>query len=150
MKLSKSKIVFSVSFFLVFIVGCFIGLMASSYLYYRHVFSKTVYRNAIELASQINKVCQLRLGETDAVIKDLERMIDSNIISVALTPHIPETDYRHKALRAAKTYREIYPSESSVASQVADALKEIPKIGTFKCDSSLCRLVKSAASQKDE
>lgn len=150
MKLSKGKLGLSVSFFLVFTVGCLVGLTASSYLYYRHVFSKAVDRSAIELAMQITPVCELRLGEIDAAIEHLERMIDNNIVSVALTPDIPKTDYRHRVLRAAKTYREIYPSKSEMASKVTDALKEIPKIDTFKCNSPLCRLVKLATADKDQ
>ena len=150
MKSIKRKFALSILFLLVFTVGCFVGFATSSYLYYRHVFSKAVDRNAIELASQINRVCQLRLGEVDTAIEHLEMMIDGNIVSVVLTPHIPETDYRHRILRAAKTYREIYPSKSEMASKVAGALKEVPKIDTFKCDSPLSRLVKHAESQKEQ
>ena len=150
MKLTKGKLWLCVLFFIVFIVGCFVGIGAASYQYYRYVFSKEVDRSAIELASQINIMCQLRLGEVDAAITQLENMIDINVVSVALTPNIPETDYRHRVLRAVKTYREIYPSKSQFASKADDALEDIPKIDTFKCDNPLCRLVEHAESQKDQ
>jgi len=150
MKLSKGKLGLSVSFFLVFTVGCLVGLTASSYLYHRHVFSKMADENAVNLGWRINRLCELRLGEIDAAIKQLERNIDINIITVALTPNIPETDYRHRMLRAAKTYREIYRSKSEMASKVKDALKGIPKIDTFKCNSPLCRLVKLSTADKDQ
>jgi hypothetical protein len=150
MTLSKSKLGLSVSFFLVFTIGCLVGLMASSYLYYRHVFSKMANENAVNLGWGINRLCELRLGEVDAAIKHLERNIDNNIVTVALTLNIPETDYRHRMLRAAKTYREIYPSKSEMASKVTDALKGIPKIDTFKCNNPLCRLVKLATADKDQ
>jgi len=141
MSVAKGKLGLVVLLFIVFIVGCLVGLGTSSYLYYRNVFSKRLDRNATDLGGQINTVSRLRLGEIDGVINDLEMSIDGNIRSVALTPHIPRTDYRYKVLRAAKTYREIYPSKSGKASQVNEALREIPKIHSFKCESPLCRLV---------
>lgn len=112
MRLPKSKLGFAVLLFLIFVVGYFAGLMTSSYLYYRHVFSKAVNENAVDLGWEITTLSQLRLGEIDVVIDDLEMRIDGNIRSVALTPNIPRTDYRYRILKAAKTYRDIYPSIS--------------------------------------
>lgn len=150
MRSKKRKIGLFVLFLLLFFVGFVVGVGTSSYAYYRHIFSKAVDRSAIELALQIGPVCQLRLGEVDAAIQALEGMIDNNIIAVAQTPLIPKTDYRHGVLRAAKTYREIYPSKSGFASKVDDALRDIPKLETFKCENSLARLVKRAKSQEDQ
>ena len=163
MKLTKGKLGLCVLFFLVFIAGCFVGIGTASYLYYRHVFSQVVDRSATELGSQISIVCQLRLGEVEAAIRQLEQMIDKNVVSVALTPNIPETDLRHHVLRGVKTYREICPSQTQFASVVNDALEDIPRIDTFQSHSplyrqetcwgfveSLGRLVKHVESQKDE
>jgi len=136
------------AFLLVFVLGGLIGMFGASYLYYRYVFSKAVDEAAVELGWQIRTLSQLRLGETDSAINDIEMGVDANIRSIALTPHIPITDYRYKVLRAAKTYREIYPSKSEISSQVNDALREIPKIDTFKCEGPLCRLVKQAEENK--
>ena len=85
MRLPKSKLGLAVILFLVFVVGSFVGLMTSSYLYYRHVFSKAglLDRNAVDLGWQINTVSRLRLGEIDAVINDLEMRVDGNIRSGA-------------------------------------------------------------------
>jgi len=149
-KLTKRKIGLFVIFLLVFLAGYMVGIAKASYLYYRYVFSKAVDRSAIELAMQITPVCQLRLGEVDAAIETLERMIDNNIVTIDQTPYIPKTDYRHGVLRAAKTYREIYPSKTEFAPKVADALRDIPKIETFKCENSLARLVKRSESQKGQ
>jgi hypothetical protein len=151
MNLIKGKLGLCILFFLVFIVGCFVGIGTASYQYYRYVFSKVVDRSAIELALQINLVCKLRLGEVKAAITQLENMIDDNVVSVALTPNIPipQTDFRHHVLRGVKTYRQVYPYQTQFASKIDDALKDIAKIDTFKCDSPLCRLVKHAESQKD-
>ncbi len=150
MKLTKRKIGFFVLFLLVFFAGYKVGEVKASIMYYRHVFSKVVDRSATELALQIRPVCHLRLGEVDAAIKTLDGLIDNNIIAVAKTPLIPKTDYRHRVLRAAKTYRELYPSKSGFASKVDDALRDIPKLETFKCENSLTRLVKRAEAQKDK
>ncbi|MEA3226202.1 MAG: hypothetical protein U9Q07_09640 [Planctomycetota bacterium] len=150
MRLPRSKLGLAVLFFLVFVVGCFVGLMTSSYLYYRHVFSKAVDENAVDLKREITILSQLRLGEIDAVIDDLEMRVDGNIRSVALTPNIPRTDYRYKVLKAAKTYRDIYSSKSERASQVTGVLKDIPKIETFECETPLCRLVKHAKEKEVE
>ncbi len=150
MKSRIRKIGLFVLCLLVFCAGYVVGVGTSSYLYYRHIFSKAVDRSAIELASQIRPVCHLRLGEVDAAIKALEGMIDNNIIAVARTPYIPITDYRHRVLRAAKTYREIFHSKSGFAPKVDDALRDIPKLETFKCENSLARLVKRAESQEDQ
>ena len=133
---------------LVFLVGCFIGLFGASYQYYKHVFSKAVAQNAEDVNWQIRIVSNLRLGEIDDAINFLERKIDSNILAIARTHNITETDYRYGVLREAKTYREIYPSNSAKASQVINALEEFPKLEKFKCENSLCRLVKQAQSQK--
>ena len=150
MRLPKSKLGIAVLLFLVFVVGCFVGLMTSSYLYYRHVFSKAVDENAVDLGWEITTVSRLRLGEIDAVINNLEMRVDGNIRSVALTPNIPRTDYRYEVLKAAKTYRDIYPSRSEIAFQVNDALKDIPKIETFECETSLYRLVKHTKEKEVE
>ena len=150
MRLPKSKLGLAVLLFLIFVVGCFVGLMTSSYLYYRHVFSKVVDENAVDLSWEITTVSRLRLGEIDAVINDLEMRVDGNIRSVALTPNIPRTDYRYEVLKAAKTYRDIYPSRSERAFQVNDALKGIPKIETFECETSLYRLVKHTKENEVE
>jgi hypothetical protein len=150
MRLPKSKHGPAVLLFLVFVVGCFAGLMTSSYLYYRHVFSKAVDENAVDLKWEITTVSRLRLGEIDSIINDLEIRIDGNIRSVTLTPNIPRTDYRYEVLKAAKTYREIYPSRSEIAFQVNDALKDIPKIETFECETSLYRLVKYTKEKEVE
>lgn len=164
MKSTKSKLTLLALFLLVFIVGCFVGIGTASYLYYRHVFSKQTDRSAIELGSQISIVCLLRLEEVESAITQLENMIDNNVVSVALTPNIPETDLRHYILRGAKTYREIYPSQTQFASIVDDALADIPKIDKFESDNSLykpetcpgkftkslCRLVKHAESLKNQ
>ncbi len=150
MRLPRSKFGLAVLFFLVFVVGCFAGLMTSSYLYYRHVFSKAVDENAVDLRWEIMTLSRLRLGEIDAVIDDMEMRVDGNIRSVALTPNIPRTDYRYEALKAAKTYRDIHPSQSKRAFQVNDALKDIPKIETFECETPLCRLVEHAREKEVE
>ncbi len=162
MKILKGKLRLYVLCFIVFIIGCFAGLVTSSYLYYRYVFSKTIDRRAIELGWQIDVVCQLRLGEIDASITQLEYMIDENTVAVALTPNIPKTDIRDHVLRGIKTYREIYPSQTQFASMINDALIDIRRIETFKSDArpdvpktcwgfteSLGRLVKHTESQKD-
>lgn len=150
MKIQKGRFVLTVLLFIVFIVGCLVGLVTSSYLYYRHVFSKMVDQNAIDLDWQVRAVSQLRLGEIDDVINNLEISINSNIRSLAQTPHIQIEDYCYKTLRAAKTYREIYPSRSQNASQVNDALREIPKFEMFDCQGPLYRLVKQAKENSTE
>ena len=150
MRSLRRKIGLSGLLLVVFIIGCVVGVMTSSYLYYRHVFSKVVDENASDLIRQINTLCKLRLGEVESVIDDLETRVDTNVRSVALTSHIPRTDYRHGALRTAKTYREIYPSRSEIASEANDALKGIAKFETFKCESSLSRLVKQAGPDSNE
>ncbi len=133
---------------LVFIVGCFTGFFGSSYLYHKHVFSKAVAQNAANVNWQIMLVSNLRLGEIDDAINVLEKGIDSNILAIARTHNITETDYRYRVLRTAKTYREIYPSSSGKASQVMNALEEFPKLEQFKCEGSLYRLVKQAQLQE--
>lgn len=133
---------------LVFLFGCFIGLFGASYQYYKHVFSKAAAQNAEDVSWQIMTVSNLRLGEIDDAINFLEKKIDSNILAIARTQNITEDDYRYYVLRTAKTYREIYPSNSGNASQVVSALEEFPKLEKFKCENSLCRLVKQTPSQK--
>ncbi len=152
MKPSARKFGIVGGFLLVFAIGCVAGLFGASWLYYRYVFGTQVDEVAVDLAVQISTVSRLRLGEVDAVIDDLEARIDMGIVSVGLTPHIPITDYRRRVLRGAKTYREIYPSKSKIASRVAEALEKVAKIEIeeFTCESSLCRLVRDGAPHKEE
>ena len=131
-------------FLLVFVAGCVVGLFGASWLWYRHVIGTQVDEVAANLAMDIHRASQLRLGEVDAALDDLEMSIDSGIVSVGLTPHIPITELRRRRLREAKTYREMYPSRSQLASRVTEALAKVQriKIDEFKCDSPLCRLVR--------
>ncbi len=112
--------------------------------------ASVVERNVRDLMWRMNTLCRLRLGEIDAVIKDLETRLDDNITCVALSPQRAEADYHYRALRAVKTYRELHPSTSAKASQVAEALKEIPKIEAFKCDSALRRLIEHAPPEEGQ
>jgi len=139
---------------LVFVAGCVVGLLGASWLYYRHFFGRQVEEVAVALALDVATASRLRLGEVDAALHDLEMRIDSGIVivSVGHTPHIPITELRRRHLRAAKTYREIYPSRSEVASQVTEALAKVERIALdeFKCKSSLYRLVRDAESRNRE
>ena len=148
MKLISNKLRLCILFLLVCAVGFIAGLETTSYLYNKYYFSQILDHDAIELASQIDTVCQLRLGQVGATIDILEKRIDWNIACLAQTPYIPENDYRHNILRAAKTYRSIYPSRSQIADKVAYILSNIEKIYLFESNSPLCRLVEYAESQK--
>ena len=147
MKMIQSKIGLVVLIFIVFVIGAFTGLGTSSYLYYRHVFSRMAVDAAVSLGERIRTLSHLRLGEIDNAIEDLELSVDTCILSIQ-QPDIPQTDYRYRVLRGAKTYRELYPSKSRAAFKVTEALRDIPKIETFKCDSSLCRLVTKMSEEK--
>jgi len=149
MKLRARKVGLITGFLLVFVAGCVVGLFGASWLWYRHVIGRQVDQVAVNLAMDIHRASQLRLGEVDAVLDDLEMSIDSGIVSVGLTPHIPITEVRRRRLRAAKTYREMYHSSSQLASQVAEALAQVERIeiDEFKCEKPLCRLVKDRASR---
>lgn len=107
-------------------------------------------RNVRDLMWRMNTLCRLRLGEIDAVIKDLETRLDGNITCVALTPQKGETDYHYRALKGVKTYRELHPSTSVRAPQVAEALKGIPKVEALKCDGPLRRLMERAPSEEGQ
>ena len=149
MKIIKSKIGLMVLIFIVFVIGAFTGLGTSSYLYYRHVFSRIADNAAASLGERINTLSQLRLGEIDNAIENLECSIDRYILSIQIHS-IPQTDYRYHFLRGAKTYRELYSSKSQVASKVMETLRDIPKIEIFKCDSPLCRLVTRMSEEKSK
>jgi len=139
-------------FLLVFVAGCVVGLFGASWLWYRHVIGTQVDEVAANLAMDIHRASQLRLGEADAALDDLERRIDRGIVSVGLTPHIPITELRGRQLRKAKTYREMYPSRSQLASQVAEALAKVQRIEIDEatCDTPFCRLVRDAESPNSE
>jgi hypothetical protein len=148
MKLINNKLGLCILFCLVCFAGFIVGIKITSYYYNTYCFSRILDRDAIALASQINTVCQLRLGQVGTTIDLLEKEIDWNIVGLAQTPNVQEGDYRYNILRAAKTYREIYPSRSQVADVVYNALSNIEKIYMFEYDTPLCRLVECAESQK--
>jgi len=148
MKLISNKLGFCILFCLVCFAGFLAGLKTTSYLYNKYFFSQILDRDAIALASQINTVCQLRLGQVGTTIDLLEKEIDWNIVGLAQAPNIQKDDYRYNILRAAKTYRELCHSRSQIADVVDNALSNIEKIYMFEHDSPLCRLVEYAESQK--
>lgn len=145
----KSKVGIMVLIFIVFVIGTLTGVGVSSYLYYRHVFSQFAAIAAVSLSERINILSQLRMGEIDSAIEKLELSFDTCILSVQI-PNIPRTDYRYRVLRGAKTYRELYPTKSRAANKVTEALIDIPKIETFKCDTPLCRLVTRMSEEKSK
>ena len=150
MKLHKRKIGIVIAFLMVFIVGGVIGIFGASYLYQKHFFPYVEMNTVADLYWQIDMVSYLRLKKTDKVIALLDAEIDSKILAV-FSPTYIEADCQYRVLSFAKTYREIYPSNSKEASKVINALKEIPKIELEKvrCKGGvLCRLAKQIQSQK--
>ena len=141
MELHKRKIGVVIAFLMVFIVGGLIGIFGASYLYHKHVFSYVEMQTVSDLYRQIDMVSYLRLKKTDKVIALLDAEIDSKILAV-FSPTYIEADCQYRVLRFAKTYREIYPSNSEKASKVINVLKEFPKLEKFKCKGPLYRLVK--------
>jgi hypothetical protein len=148
MKLIKNKLVIFALFAAVFAIGCFLGMEATSHLYDKYCFSQLLDCNALDLASQINIVCQLHLGQIASTIDHLEKGIDWNIVALARNTNIQKDDYRYRILRAAKTYRGIYHSRSQIADMVDCILNDIEKIYVFEYDSPLCRVVENAKYQK--
>jgi hypothetical protein len=150
MKLPWRRIGFGVLVFLVFAGGCFAGLMVSSYLYYRFVFSVMLDRDADELLRVIPLLCRLRLGETEEAIQNLESTVDGFVIMVGATPHVPVSNLGQRALESVKTYRQLVPSTSERKAMVDDVLRGIPPIDFSKvtCDSPLCRFVIQATPGK--
>ena len=149
MKLIKNKLVLFALFSAVFGIGCFLGMKVTSYLYNEYCFSQILDTDAIALASKIDTVCRLRLGQVGATIEFLETEIDWNIVALANSANIQEGDYRHNILRAAKTYRELYHSQSLAADMVNEVLSDIKKMDSFEYESPLCCLVRSAGHQKN-
>ena len=99
MKSRVHRIGLGLSFLLVFLVGCVVGLMGSSYLYYRHVYPNVVDTRTHDLASQLNTLSHLRMGEIEPVVSDLEMLVDGNVVDLARgIPHIPETDRQQHPL----------------------------------------------------
>ncbi|OGL43195.1 MAG: hypothetical protein A2161_01375 [Candidatus Schekmanbacteria bacterium RBG_13_48_7] len=149
MKLIKKKLVLFALFSSVFTAGCLLGMKVTSHIYNKCCFSQILDHDAIALASKIDTVCQLRLGQVGVTIDLLEKGIDWNIVALAQAPNIREGDYRYNILRAAKTYRAIFPSHSLLTDIVDDALSDIKKIESFEYDTPLCCLVRSAGRQKN-
>lgn len=150
MKLTKKKIGLFTLFLFVFIVGGILGLGTSSYLYYRLVFSNMADETAAVISEKISYLCLLRIGDVNTTIDRLETSVDTGLASITQIPRIPQTDYRYRVLRAAKTYKEFYPS-SFDNPLLTEALKNIPKIeeNEFKCEGPLCRLVKYHSSKEN-
>jgi hypothetical protein len=133
-----------VFFVLVFIAGCLIGIFAASYQYYKVVFSYYAANTQAELYQQILMVSHLQLKESNEAIALLDADIDQKIVDISSPVYAYNTEYRDYVLKAAKTYRELYPPYSEIADKVDEILKPITKIETFKSDNSLGRLVQQA------
>ena len=147
MRVQKPSLRRSAVLLVVFVIGCFVGLMTSSYLYYEHVFSKAADERAIALHQNVIALSHLRLGEIDTLIDVYETRVDSEIRTISQNLRTPPNDSSYKVLKAAKTYRELYPSTSKLASKVKDSLKDIPKLQASKCENSLRRLVEKAGEK---
>jgi hypothetical protein len=146
--MKKSSIMRIVFFILVFIAGCLIGIFAASYQYYKVVFSYYAANTQAELYRQILIVSHLHLTEPNEAIALLDADIDKKIVDISSPVYAYNTEYRDYVLKAAKTYRELYPPYSVYADKVDEILTPITKLEIFKSDNSLVRLVKQA--QLDE
>jgi hypothetical protein len=136
-------------FALVFIAGCLVGVFAASYQYHKVVFSYFATGSQADLYKQILIASHLRLGETNEATVLLDSDIDAKIVSVSSPGYAYNTEYRDEVLRAAKTYRVLYPSDSIYADKVNGILNNYPKKDTFKCENSLCRLEQQANKQNN-
>lgn len=148
MKLIRKKLALVIFFILVLAFGFLAGLKTTAYLYKKHCFSKILNDNAMMLAWQIDTVCQLRLGHVEETITYLENAIDWNIVSLARSADMKEDDYRYIILSAAKTYRQVYRSHSSINDLVEDVLNNINEVYLVEGDSPLGRVVEYAKFQK--
>ncbi|HBG78256.1 MAG TPA: hypothetical protein DDW84_05320 [Phycisphaerales bacterium] len=131
----------------VFILGGVVGLFGSSYLYYKHVFSQLTMQDAETLHWRLVLASKMRLGESDNAVSFLEEGIDSELLGLK-NSKFPKNDFCYYALMEAKTYRNLYPSNSRMSSQVTDALVDIQKLETFRCEGALSRLVKQNQTKK--
>lgn len=144
------KVVLAAGFVLVFLAGLLGGAIFASIQYYRHVFSKLGDEFAPKLSSDIRTLSQLRLGETEAAIADLEQNVDGGILMIGgKGPLVSITGERLKALKAARTYRSLVPPAPSRAASITAVLKDVPEIEKSVCDAPLCRLIARRESEKE-
>ena len=148
MKLIQKKFALVIFFILVLAFGFIAGLKTTAYLYKKHCFSKILNDNAMMLAWQIDTVCKLHLGQVEETIDYLENAIDLNIVSMARSADMNEGDYKYLILSAAKTYRQVYRSHSSINDSVEDVLNDINDVYLVEGDSPLGRVVEYAKFQK--
>jgi hypothetical protein len=138
--MNNSSIMRIVFFVLVFIAGCLIGIFAASYQYYKVVFSYYAANTQAELYRQILIVSHLHLKEPNEAIALLDADIDKKIVDISSPVYAYNTEYRDYVLKAAKTYRELYPPYSEIADKVNEILVTIPKLEIFIDEDPLGRL----------
>ncbi len=114
------------AFLAVFIFGAAVGAGMSYHHSYRSYMGLEADTAAGHLLTDLAVARHLRLGEPETAMRSLDEKIDGEIVFVAQPPPgIPQTALARRALTAAKTYRERFPSGSPHAAQVALALQGI-------------------------
>jgi hypothetical protein len=97
-------------------------------------------------AQQAEWLAHLRLNETNDVMNDMDKIINTEVSAIALWDGVAKPDdktrkERDKFLVAVKVYRESYPSTGPGASRINALLDTIsgrnPK---STCESGICRL----------
>ncbi|GEM_PF-898088 len=148
MMLLRQRIGRAGMFLLAFVVGALVGLAASAYLYHKYVFSWTATNQAADIAWQLRTVSHLRLGETEEAVELIEEQIDFHVVALGQERSTAKDGYPYHVLREARTYRDLFPSDSSHSSKAIHILEEYPALGTFECVNSLARLAQRARSQE--
>ena len=113
----------------VFVLGVVVGCGLTFVTKRGRAYGQMVTVAGGDLVQDVELAAQLRLGEPEPVLGFLEQRIDSETLSVALTPGVRKTERVERALRLAKAYRALVPSTSGSAADVAEALKGVPDGG---------------------
>jgi hypothetical protein len=128
------------------VAGEWIGARRTTHAFARLMFTKPQVDQAFIAAQQAEWLAGLRLNETNDVMKDMDKIINTEVAAIAswdgvTTPDEKTRIARDKFLVAVKVYRESYPTTGPDANRINALLGTIsgrnPK---STCRSGICRL----------
>ena len=129
------------------IIGGYVSARLESRVFEMMAYSKPEVDTAYNAAQEANWLAELRLGETNSAIQDMENAMNIQVQTLAAWDSAPVAldektrRSRDNWLVSVKVYRESFPASGSDMVSANELLSTVPARDTKKiCKSALCQL----------
>jgi len=128
------------------IVGGYVGARLASRAFGMMAYAKPEVEMAANAAQTAEWLAEMRLGDTNAVIRGMENILNIHVQTLASWDEVIWLDEKTRQARdrwlvPVKVYRESFPSSGSEMVSANELLSTIPsRSPTSTCKSGVCRL----------